>query len=1143
MRQIFETLSVLSTANITHRDIKSSNVVWGLKPPREKGKSRRRRRPRPTAESRSPRDPAPETKRGGDEKYEDSADNNESSRDDDGSFDEKQPRLYVALIDFSSAYSQEALALGLFGVDGPSADEETREAMPPERVFASTFSSSSSSSSSKPSTSPGPTSSSWSDSSLVPSPSFDTWSVGVLLLELLLGTRSVFTVDQRSRALLSWEYRSAPPEDLERALFAAALSDFCIRPTPSFDASNFSSNGRDSDQREGNGTVFSTTDARKTDPQAQEEGAFNFEGANINTTSSDDNRDTGNTSKTLLPIEESDHNNPHRKQRRNKRGLPRRKYPQEHSRCGAEELSAALLRRDPLEIGYDSMLGRDGVDFLSSLLRWDPTDRLTPAQALQHSFLRKRGSAGCGHGTDASRVNPNNDDSDSYDDAETSEASRQQDKLHAVHMNSISDNLLSPLSNFSAFKLGGGYQDLSFSQCSSLPVPSTLSSSSSSPSSQFSMSDKFDFGPYRCPSCNRTFNVYASCLRHATARGHSLWCNPTAHEHSSDEDHHSAEHGPTYKNEGNDYQSLQLSSQTESQLISSPLALVSSGLAREQPAATEEVLELDESHPSQLPSQAVSAMTETSVATGNKVLPIMLPAPPRLLPPCLSSHALLPVDPLSGWCDVQGRRQYIEDHFAIVYTAEYSLWSVFDGHLGASAAQFAAHYLPPAMARHVSLTHPRKEQVRTAFLDTDAALLRQQALQRENAAVMQHQLVVAATKEDVDGGGNGNDKGIEKHPAADSTITNSENVEFSSVPGHTAKNTKMGWLKKLLLRPLPSSRTANSRRVKNRGVGVVDWEEEEAAAAAATAAGSDDSAAGAMPAPSSGNGDSLREAGTTATVALITRAGTLVVANVGDSRAVLCCGPKGEAVVLSRDHVASDPLEAARVLSLGGRIFQGGDDDDDDDDSGDNEHVSGGKRRGKQGKRGGSSGTARLNGKLAVTRSLGDRPFKPFTTAEPHTTILTINNRPHASRDQQHEQHKQHMETSCSAEDGDICVKETSGGGSDGGSGDGCDGNGCDSDGYGGHSEALSYEFLVVATDGLWDVMSSDEAVAYVKARRRMRVEVGRTHEEEEFSSPPSQMSWQEVAAALTHEALLRGSLDNIGVCVIDLERRFFADL
>ena len=104
--KIFETLSVLSTANITHRDVKSSNVVWGLKPPREKGKSRRRRRPRPTAESRSPRDLAPETKRGGDEKYEDSADNNESSRDDDGSFDEKQPRLYVALIDFSSAYSQ-----------------------------------------------------------------------------------------------------------------------------------------------------------------------------------------------------------------------------------------------------------------------------------------------------------------------------------------------------------------------------------------------------------------------------------------------------------------------------------------------------------------------------------------------------------------------------------------------------------------------------------------------------------------------------------------------------------------------------------------------------------------------------------------------------------------------------------------------------------------------------------------------------------------------------------------------------------------------------------------------------------------------------------------------------------------------------
>ena len=36
-----------------------------------------------------------------------------------------------------------------------------------------------------------------------PEPSFDSWTVGVFLLEVLLGTRGVFTVDQRTRSTLS----------------------------------------------------------------------------------------------------------------------------------------------------------------------------------------------------------------------------------------------------------------------------------------------------------------------------------------------------------------------------------------------------------------------------------------------------------------------------------------------------------------------------------------------------------------------------------------------------------------------------------------------------------------------------------------------------------------------------------------------------------------------------------------------------------------------------------------------------------------------------------------------------------------------------------------------------------------------------
>jgi serine/threonine protein phosphatase PrpC len=72
--------------------------------------------------------------------------------------------------------------------------------------------------------------------------------------------------------------------------------------------------------------------------------------------------------------------------------------------------------------------------------------------------------------------------------------------------------------------------------------------------------------------------------------------------------------------------------------------------------------------------------------------------------------------------------------------------------------------------------------------------------------------------------------------------------------------------------------------------------------------------------------------------------------------------------------------------------------------------------------------------------------------------------------------------------------------------------------------DGLEFDFLVLASDGLWDVMSSNEAVAYVKARRN------------------NQESWQAVATALTHEALLRGSLDNVGVCVINLKERTFEE-
>ncbi|KAL0077652.1 phosphatase 2C-like domain-containing protein [Phycomyces blakesleeanus] len=71
--------------------------------------------------------------------------------------------------------------------------------------------------------------------------------------------------------------------------------------------------------------------------------------------------------------------------------------------------------------------------------------------------------------------------------------------------------------------------------------------------------------------------------------------------------------------------------------------------------------------------------------------------------------------------------------------------------------------------------------------------------------------------------------------------------------------------------------------------------------------------------------------------------------NVGDARAVLC--RDGKAVRLSYDHKGSDAQEAKRIMDLGGFMMNN-----------------------------------RVNGVLAVTRSLGDSVMKEFVVGNPYTT-------------------------------------------------------------------------------------------------------------------------------------------------------------
>ncbi|KAE8700709.1 Protein phosphatase 2C 7 [Hibiscus syriacus] len=182
--------------------------------------------------------------------------------------------------------------------------------------------------------------------------------------------------------------------------------------------------------------------------------------------------------------------------------------------------------------------------------------------------------------------------------------------------------------------------------------------------------------------------------------------------------------------------------------------------------------------------------------------------------------------------------------------------------------------------------------------------------------------------------------------------------------------------------------------------------------------------------------------GSTAVVALVCSS-HIVVANCGDSRAVLCHGK--EAMVLSSDHKPNREDEYARIEASGGKVIQW------------NGH--------------------RVFGVLAMSRSIGDRYLKRWIIPEPEVMFI-----PRARED----------------------------------------------------------ECLILASDGLWDVISNDEACEV--ARRRIllwhkRNGVPSLVERGKGVDPAAQAA----AEYLSMLAIQKGSRDNISVIVVDLkaQRKF----
>jgi serine/threonine protein phosphatase PrpC len=188
------------------------------------------------------------------------------------------------------------------------------------------------------------------------------------------------------------------------------------------------------------------------------------------------------------------------------------------------------------------------------------------------------------------------------------------------------------------------------------------------------------------------------------------------------------------------------------------------------------------------------------------------------------------------------------------------------------------------------------------------------------------------------------------------------------------------------------------------------------------------------------------------------------VANVGDSSAVACCDDRFRPILLTVDHTPYNSVEYQLVVEKGGFIEE--------------------------------DGVLRVNGSLAVTRSLGDRAMDALLGREPSVSLLdvhgdgTIAVRGASSSNATVLSQKMHTEE----EDGQV----------------------------------PRVPFLIVASDGLWDVLSPADAVNMVMSelQKHMLLSEQRSLSVDFF---------EDVARLLAVEAFVRGSMDNIGVCVVQL--------
>lgn len=170
---------------------------------------------------------------------------------------------------------------------------------------------------------------------------------------------------------------------------------------------------------------------------------------------------------------------------------------------------------------------------------------------------------------------------------------------------------------------------------------------------------------------------------------------------------------------------------------------------------------------------------------------------------------------------------------------------------------------------------------------------------------------------------------------------------------------------------------------------------------------------------------SLDVAGTTALIALL-EGNKLIVANVGDSRGVMC-DSKGNPIPLSFDHKPQQMREKKRIKEAGGFVT--------------------------------FNGVWRVAGILATSRALGDYPLKDKKLVIADPDVLSFDLKDHKP------------------------------------------------------------QFIILASDGLWDIFTNEDAVNFIKERLN----------EPDYG-----------AKSITLQSYYRGSMDNISVIIINFKDNSF---